>query len=234
MIRQNVMGKKSIGLWLLCAGLAGAMASNAVFSQQARKGVRPERATVPPEFREPYQAALQGQSFELNEKNMLFMSGIGTVLMDQCDLPRNPQNRVTMALFVKSGQDLAALGNQYSNPNLGQMLGSLASGQGIFIAGAQVARGIGCSAPEAKLLANGIVKAVESNTRGPDGGESTFVRTCTPKYSEVQCQCLGNLGRAALPNIHQMTFHRDIIKAIIHRSPFVSLQISMVCGIVNY
>ena len=228
------MGKKSAGWLLLCAGLASALSLNTVFSQKVERGAHPGSATIPPEFRESYQSALQGKPFAFNEKNLLFMSGIGTVLIDRCDLPRNRQDRVTMALFVKSGQDLAALGNQYANPNLGQMLGSMASGQAIFLAGAQVAQNIGCSAPEAQLLANGIVKAVESNTQGKDGGVSTFVRTCTPKYSEPQCQCLANLGRAAFPNIHQMTFHRDVIKAIIQRSPFVSLQISMVCGVVKY
>ncbi len=229
------MNKKTLGLLLSCTGLACAVAlsSHVAFGQKSGRNA-PDSEQVPPEYRELYRSALQGKPFAFDEKNMLFMSGVASVLLKKCDLPRDRRERMTLALFVKSGQDLATLGNQYGHPDLDKAVGSVMSSHAIHQAGVWAAQDIDCSTSEAKLLAHGILKAVESNTQNADGGTSPFVKGCTPSFSEAKCQCLANLGRAAFPNIHQMRYSRDIFPEITKRSPFVTFQIATVCGIVRY
>jgi hypothetical protein len=228
------MRKTNVGLWLLCTSLACAVSPDLAFSQKPKQSPSSSSVEVPPEYREPYRSALQGKPFAFDEKNMLFMSGVASVLLKKCNLPRDRRERTTLAWFVKSGENLAALGNQYSHPDIGKAAGNVISSQLTYQAGVQAAQGVECSAAETKQLASGIVKAVESNTQSADGGASPFVKGCAPSFSEAKCQCLANLGRAAFPNIHQMTYSRDIFPAITKRSPLVGFQIVTICGIVRY
>jgi len=228
------MRKTNVGLGLLCASLACAISPDLAFSQQPKQNPPSKSIEVPPEYREPYRSALQGKPFAFDEKNMLFMSGVASVLLKKCNLPHDRRERTTLAWFVKSGESLATLGNQYGHPDVGKAADNIISSQLTYQAGVHAAQGVECSAPEARLLASGIVKAVESNTQGADGGASPFVKGCTPSFSEAKCQCLANLGRAAFPNIHQMRYSRDIFPAITKRSPLATLQITTVCGIVRY
>lgn len=184
---------------------------------------------VPEEYTQTHQAIVQGKPFEFNEANMLFMGGMANYILEVCEMPENYQERLTFRKFVLSSGLMATLGNSYSNPDFGKQI----KGATIYAAGSKVVESMGCS-DATKLLSENIVRAIKSNATNDDGKVSEFIKTCTPYHSESKCQCLADAGRAVIPNIHQQTYDRDIIKAIIAGNPFVGLQIVAQCGIINY
>ncbi len=189
---------------------------------------------IPERYRGLYSRILDGKPVEFNDESMLFMSGVASYLIETCKLPKDVQDRLDLAKFVAAGQQLAAVGNQYSHPNLSEMLSDTFDGRASYSAGYITAESVGCTSSVAPHLADGLAEAVRNNTAGQSGGPSLFVETCTPVHTEKSCQCVADLGRAVVPNIHQLRYHRDIIARIIDGNPMVGIQLAFVCGIGNY
>jgi hypothetical protein len=206
----------------------------AALALAARAPIPPEMAGVPDAYREALSASFHGKAFNFTGESLLFMGGIAHYLINACNLPGSIADRATLMLFVKASNDRAVFGADYSNPNVFQGLASQFSGGAIYLAGVDFARRLDCSGQVAKDLASGLARTVKANETGPDGGPPRFITTCTPKFSETRCECLAKLGRAVIPNIYQMEYHRDIIKRIVQGSPLVALQVGTACQISNY
>ena len=189
---------------------------------------------LPPDVRQSVQKLAAGEPFELNSVNLPFMGGIAQYLTETCGLPANMSDRMELAGLALNGASFALGGNDYSNPDLGAAMGNLVGQSALFSAGTLFARQVECKSGLAKSMADGLVEASRSNKSDGDGGPSTFVKTCTPVYSETRCNCLAQLARGAIPDIHQRHYHRDIIAELIQRNPILALTMSLSCGIVEY
>ena len=124
-------------------------------------------------------------------------------------------------------------GGDYSNPDLGKSMRSVAERNALQIAGTKVGAQIPCG-PVSEKLAQGLLKAVRSNSRGADGGESNFVSSCQRQFTAKQCQCIADTGRVAIPDIHRRMYHRSIIKEMIQRNPLLGFTVGIACGVSNY
>ncbi len=125
-------------------------------------------------------------------------------------------------------------GTNHSSRDIGQTMQGNVTGATIFAAGIQFARRIDCTSDAAEALAQQIAAAYRKQTTGEGGGPSQFVQTCTPKFFEQQCKCIAPFVQATHPNVHQMTYSRDIIAQTINSSPFVALQMALACKVQNY
>jgi hypothetical protein len=196
--------------------------------------------SVPGEYRSLYTALRQGTIFQLTEDNLAFVSGLGTYLVDTCEILPLAEAR-TVKQFASSGAIYASTGNNYPNP--GENVGGAIGGALTLGSGFALGQSIACRLPEAYVLAMGMaasIKASEGTAKAAangdrDGdGSSRFVRTCTPHFSASQCQCLGDLGRSVIPSIHTQAYESAVIAEIIQRNPLVGLGISLRCGINQY
>ncbi|MDE9451673.1 sel1 repeat family protein [Aliiroseovarius sp. Z3] len=175
-----------------------------------------------------------GKPFNLTEQNLPFMTGLASDLMERCGAPSDDfALRTELAAFIASSSLGNIMGFDYSNPNLGEMMGSMGRSQAAMVAGVMFGRQLSCGAV-ANQFAGGIAKALRSNAQGADGGLSVFVKTCTPHFDQRRCSCLANIGRQAIPNIHRQSYNRRLIKQIIERNPFLGFQIGIACQIGNY
>jgi hypothetical protein len=72
-----------------------------------------------------------------------------------------------------------------------------------------------------------------------NGGKPRFVPGCVAhykdsyRYSEAQCQCLADIGRAVIPNVYQQDFSPNLIGNITQGNGFVGAQL-LACGLKNY
>jgi TPR repeat protein len=180
------------------------------------------------------EAMLEGKPFNFTDETLMFTGGVGSVLVQDCGLPKSFGDRLELSQFVATVQTRAALGHDYSNPNVLEGIGKAFSGMAVFGSGVTFAKGFDCTGMLAEKIAAGILGAVRSNAQGQGGGPSRFVQSCAPRFSQPQCECLADVGMAVISNIHQMEYHRDIIARIIKGSPLVALTIPFRCGITNY
>lgn len=171
--------------------------------------------------------------FQFNDTSYIFLGGIALYLVQECGFPRNVSDRVELARFIQGVQNRAALGNDYSNPNLGEMLTNRVSGVALLAYAREVGRILGCTAT-GESVSNAIFNAVRSNREGVAGGPPSFVEGCTRQFSSSQCRCLANIGQSVIPNIHQIPYDRMVIYRIIQGNPLLGFQIMMECQIVNY
>lgn len=176
----------------------------------------------------------EGKPFQLTEQNLPFMTGVASHLLERCKAPSdNSKLRAELTIFVTSSSLGSVMGFDYSNPNLGETLGSMGRSQAALVAGSLFAQQLPCGAV-ANQFNTGIAKALRSNARGSDGGLSNFVESCTPHFDQRRCSCLANLGRQAIPDLHRQFYDRRLIREIIERNPLLGLQIGIACQIGNY
>jgi len=92
----------------------------------------------------------------------------------------------------------------------------------------------GCEGPVPEDLTAGLVRTVEiADIGGP--GSSRFVRSCAEgRLDQEQCQCLADLGRGMIPDIHERHYRRGTIPDLVNRNPLYALQIAVQCGIGEY
>lgn len=188
----------------------------------------------PSDYRGIVQDVKDGRSRSLGADELLFLGGVVHVLMQNCGLPASASDRAALLSFIKAANERAVMGADFSNRNLGQAFGNNMRGTAVFVAGTEFGERINCSMRATAALADGIVKIVRANERGSDGGASTFVKSCTPKFDETRCTCLANLGRAVIPNIHQSQYSRELVYQIIQGNPLLGLQMPFLCRINNY
>lgn len=189
---------------------------------------------VPHERADDVNRLAAGKPFELTEQNLPFMTGLASDLLERCGAPSDDfALRTELATFVASSSLGNVMGFDYSNPNLGESLGSMGRSQTAMMAGVMLGRQLSCGSV-ANRFASGIARALRSNAQGADGGVSVFVKSCTPSFDQRRCSCLANIGRQAIPNIHRQTYNRRLIKEIIERNPFLGIQIGIACQIGNY
>ncbi|GJL53128.1 MAG: hypothetical protein NPIRA02_02600 [Nitrospirales bacterium] len=171
-----------------------------------------------------------------SEKEQLFIAGLSQKLLQDCGLPTGLQSRRRLQKFLSSSRMVALIGSQYGNPNLQKGWRDQAISTTVYGVGALFGQSIGCG-NRARLLTHRIMEYL-TRTAGGNGKGSRYVKGCMSyyanRYSNRQCQCLADLGRAIMPNIHQSKFDRSSIQVLIKRNPLIGLQIAVQCGIGNY
>lgn len=187
--------------------------------------------TIPQAYKSLYALLLEGKAFPATESNLAFVSGLGGYLTDVCQI-LGPKDTQVVDSFAQAGKLHATMGNNYMNP--GKNLGTATSAALTMKAGIQLGQNIACRSPDSFFLAKGIVASIKASDGMTEGGTSRFVSSCSRKYSEAQCQCLAELGRATMSDIHSRSYDRAIIQEIIERNPMLGLGIGFKCKIYNY
>jgi hypothetical protein len=174
--------------------------------------------------------------YPLTPPEQLMVAGLSGGLWDACSFPRSPAARAALLTFKTSNTWIAGFGRDFSNPSAAKVFESQGVSGLTYKAGLETAKTLGCG-PEANRVAEQIVAYVE-RTSAPDGKTNRFVRECVRiqkgAYTEAQCQCLADVGRAEIPDIHQRTFSLQTFPGIMKKNPILGGQIIVQCGIVKY
>lgn len=169
-------------------------------------------------------------------KEQLFMAGLSAHFHGACGYPASAESRQILQKFLSSSAFVGAVGRKYGARNLGEGLMDQAQSMAAHAAGQHAAQRIGCSAL-GKRMTDNVVSYLKT-TSGANGSAAPFVSGCVDyysgRYNKRQCQCIADIGRAVIPNIHQTPFTPGTIKSIIQGNPFVGLQVGFKCGIGDY
>lgn len=129
------------------------------------------------------------RTFTLDEQG--FMAGLAEDLANRCNLPTDVTSRLAI-------EDLS---------ELSKLVGT--DRQMGFRAGTMTAQAVKCDEPRAQRLAEDIGYYLERTGSG-EGQTSPWVRGCMEfflgQYTEAQCRCAADAGRAVFPGFHQRNF----------------------------
>ncbi|MEM1194657.1 MAG: hypothetical protein AAGH57_01010 [Pseudomonadota bacterium] len=180
-----------------------------------------------------FQRVMSNQSLDMTPQTTLALGGAIDVMFSQCqDLNVASADRLTLASFVQTAATRAAAGGRYSDPSLSETLGSQVNGSAYYTAaGAYALETYGCGARGSTLLAR-IADTI--NVSKARSSESTFVKTCRARHNEATCVCTAEIGRAVDSDFDSRTYSADTIRSIISANPFLGMQVSLKCGLVNY
>lgn len=212
--------------------------------------VAPLRADAQPaacgEVPAAYQAVAFGAALFALETNCVrplgtdeqaFLAGLGRTLRARCGLPHSLADQAEMLSFLVSSMSVMMAGRSYAEGDLLDSWRGQVTGIAAFDAGSRRAEELDCDGPVAERLADGILAYLRRSAAVPEG-QPSFVRGCARHYegtySEAQCQCIADVGRAVLPDLHRQAFDRQLIRRIIRRNPLVGLQVAMQCRIGDY
>lgn len=219
------------GFWSNCSDNGWEGEACEVIISRFGKLSQSEPVVVPGAYQSLYALLESGQAFPPTEENLAFVAGLGGYLANECQI-LGPAETSVVNNFARAGKTFAVMGNNYMNP--GRNLGKATSATGHVIAGIELAQNIACRLPESYVLATRIVESIQASDGAGNNGPSRFVATCTRTFSEQQCQCLADIGRATIPDIHTRDYHRNLIREIIERNPMLGFGIGLQCRITNY
>lgn len=173
-----------------------------------------------------------GDPFEFDDASLLFTGGVAAALTN-CPNQLGTAQALELGSFVLSATMQAGGGNQYSAPDISDMVTDAVGAQATFATGAYAAKALGCSEPATTELLANILDVVRSNKRGANGRQATFIATCTPVHGEASCTCVAEAGRASYPNLYQLPYSRELLYDIMQRNPMAAL-LMLGCGIQRY
>lgn len=196
-------------------------------------GVDLPQQEIPSEYSSSVRDLQSPNKISFDATTMTFAAGFASTSTKTCDVAIRPEAIPAMTAFLRAGRDRAVWGGNYSGASATERLGDQASSATAYAAGELMAKNLDCSL-FAHSFTKAIAEAVLSTSTDEIGGDSRFVRTCAVELNRPRCKCLSNMGQAIIPEIHQLTYHRDIIAKIISGSPAYSLKVAVTCGISRY
>lgn len=177
---------------------------------------------------------------EMSKDENLFVAGISMALARSCGFPKSQELREKLSSFHQSSMFVAGLGSQYTNPDFMESMSDSIAGSASLSAGVSAGEALGCNA-QSHRIANNIAKYFSRPAPAEaEGTAGRFVKGCVGhyansyKYSESQCQCLADNGRAVIPNIHRSNFSTATIKKIISANPMLGISLAFKCKINDY
>jgi len=177
----------------------------------------------------------------LSPKGQSYVAGLSEYLRTECHLPADPVSRTEIGKFLIPAEIVAGYGSQMSKPGLQGVLKNQFENTLAYKAGYDYITDRAkqtCRGELALALPEDIVHYLR-NTVYVNGGKPRFVPGCVAhykdsyRYSEMQCQCLADIGRAVIPNIYQQDFSPNLIGNITEGNGFVGAQL-LACGLKNY
>lgn len=222
---------KTRGAWESCSGGDWSSENCQIIISRYGKHSQLTPITVPDNYQAIYAQLKSGQAFTPNEANLAFVSGLGGYLTDTCQI-LGPKDAQVINRFARAGKTFATMGNNYMNP--GENFGKATSAALTMKAGIELGQNIACRLPEAYMLAKSIVESIKASEGVADNEPSRFVSSCARTFSQTQCQCLADIGRATISDIHTRSYHRNIITEMIERNPMLGFAVGFQCKIYNY
>lgn len=219
------------GAWANCSGGDWSSENCQIIISRFGQHSQSTPVVVPEAYQSLYALLQSGQAFPLTESNLAFVAGLGGYLTNACQI-LGPEDAQVVNSFAQAGNTFAAMGNNYMNP--GSNFETATSATLTVKAGIELGQNIACRLPEAYVLAKRIVASIKASDGAADDESSLFVTSCSRTFSEAQCQCLADLGRATIPDIHTRSYHRNMIREIIERNPMLGFAIGLQCRISNY
>lgn len=176
-------------------------------------------------------AALTGQTVEMGPKATLVLGGMVDHLATRCSNRINvpADDAVILTQFVQRAAIRAALGDRYSDPDLGRGIQSQISGTAVYGAGGSAVSELDCGPKVDRVLRN-IAEIISQSS----ATASRFVDTCASRHDERRCACLADIGQSVMPGFRDRAYSSAAVQQIIQRNPFLGLMITMQCGITRY
>lgn len=177
---------------------------------------------------------------EMSKDENLFVAGLSMALARSCGFPKSPELRKRLSNFHQSSMLVAGLGAQYTNPDFSESMSDSIAGSASLSAGVSAGEALGCNAQSHRIAKNIARYFSRPAPAEKEDSSGRFVKGCVNhyahsyKYSESQCQCLADNGRAVIPNIHGSNFSTATIKKIISANPMLGISLAVKCKINNY
>ena len=175
----------------------------------------------------------------LSPRGQSFIAGLSDYLGSTCHLPADRTARAEITTFLSAAFLVASEGSQRSNPRVLTAVRDQLSNAFAYKAGNEymTEHKLGCDDKRASTMADDVVHYL-GNTVYVNGGEPRFVPGCVAhyggRYTQGQCQCVADLARSVIPNIHQAEFSPTIIGSIPLKNIAVATLVAARCGIVKY
>lgn len=234
---ENGFNLISCSKWLVCCLLCGLSASALAGIEAC--GETPDKYNNN-RFSAASYAVVKPCLREMSKDQNLFVAGISMALARSCGFPKSQKLRERLSDFHQSSMFVAGLGSQYTNPDFMESMSDSVAGSASLSAGVSAGEALGCNAESrriAKNIARYFSRPAPAEAKGASG---RFVKGCVShyahsyKYSESQCQCLADNGRAVIPDIHGSSFSTASIKKIISANPMLGISLAVKCKINNY
>lgn len=175
----------------------------------------------------------------LSPRGQSFIAGLSDYLGSTCHLPADRTARAEITTFLSAAFLVASEGSQRSNPRVLTAVRDQLSNAFAYKTGNEymTEHKLGCDDQRASTMADDVVRYLR-NTVYVNGGEPRFVPGCVAhyggRYTQGQCQCVADLARSVIPNIHQAEFSPTIIGSIPSKNIAVATLVAARCGIVKY
>ena len=166
----------------------------------------------------------------LSSKEQIFVAGVSQYFHEHCGFPSDIPSRLKLQKFLLSSTLVASGGTQFGNEAREKAIGDQLSSEVSYGAGYKAAKSIGCT-EIGKQFATHIVEYLDRTAET----SSSYVNGCivyhSGRYTKQQCQCLADIGRSVIPDIHQTLFSDSSVEKIWKSNPFVGLQVLAQCKI---
>lgn len=173
----------------------------------------------------------------LTTSEQVFLGAFSGVMLNKCGYPASVADSSKILTFIESTWIVSNAGGPvYGKKDMSEVLGKQTESYVALYAGVTLAEKLKCS-QNSEQIVQGVVHYLDHTSMKKTGG-MYFVDTCFShyggKYTKEQCQCVADLGRSVIPNIHSSRFQPEIIYEITKRNPFISGANVVQCGIINY
>lgn len=193
-------------------------------------------------------------SYEQN----LFIAGMLAKAMGKCNLPEGEEDQALVQKYIRKAE--MSLTNGVMAGMGFEAAGKFFSNTQIVISGGDNFENFGCAGQAKKFVTSAMhVTAIKKqkpsfwgalkkdpkesvvqknaiNSKEPE--LSVYVESCVKKYqgkyTVAQCQCLGDVGQAVIPDLHSQKFARDGIKTMVSMNPMIGFQLVGQCQIGEY
>lgn len=166
----------------------------------------------------------------LSSKEQIFVAGVSQYFLEHCGFPNDIPARLKLQKFHLSSILAAGGGTQFGNEVQEKAIGDQLSSEVSYGAGYKAAKSIGCT-EIGERFANHIVEYLDRTAESSSNYVYGCVAHYSGRYTKQQCQCLADIGRSVIPNIHQTLFSDSSVEKIFKSNPFVGLQVFAQCKI---
>jgi uncharacterized protein len=193
----------------------------------------PTSAFTIPDYPRIASDMLSGKPYDFDDVSQAVTAGAASALLEECRVDLSMAERLEVVDFVKSATLAAALGSDFSNPDMTKTWSSQHRGMAQYTAGVTAVRTMGCSGDLPSNLARSILEAVRFNREGSGNG-AVFLDSCSRRHGAGTCGCVLTQGMALDANLADKVYSQDLIYGLLERNPMIGLVMITQCGLTEY
>jgi hypothetical protein len=158
-----------------------------------------------------------------------FIAGMVDIAMNQCGLPTDKNERLSLAKVIADAGIRLNFGTQQGE--FSTTAGSMFRHLPPYAEGSQTMQVIGCDDRFVPIFLSSVLELQDEIKLSADGGASLFVRSCSQRLSRQQCECVAGAGQKVMSSINNQTYSRALMADLMNSNIVVWSQIKLSCGI---